>query len=110
MEVVTAEVEVSATTIDALNATQLSRIPGPGAVAVFLASNQADWLATVVVGNKVLKNNALITKVDTNRQINVLEDPSVAMTVTGGEKLQVDVTEVTAGIGRVLAIWTGRSR
>lgn len=110
MEVVNAEVEITATTTDALNATQLSRVPGPGAIAVYMAATVADWLATVVIGNKVLKNNSLITKVDANRQINVLEDPSVAMQVTGGEKVQVDVTEVTAGTGRIMAIWTGVSR
>ena len=108
MQTITAEIVVSATTTDVLGSTPLRTMPGPGAVAVYLASDQADWLASVSLGGRMLKTNSLIGKVNATFQINMLEDaPSGAAEVQGGEVLTVDVTEVTAGSGRAFAIWIG---
>lgn len=109
MQTITAEAEVAATTNDVLGATPLRSMPGPGALAVYGASDQQDSRATVVLGGRVLRTDSRIVKVSATRQIDVNADvPLGAIQVRGGEVLTVDVTEVTPAQGiRVLALWIG---
>jgi len=83
---------------------------GRGGVGVFLASDQKDARASVLVGGRGLKTDSLIGKVDTNYLIDINSDAPVAAGVQGGEKLRCDVTIVTAGNIRAVAVWVGVRR
>jgi hypothetical protein len=79
-------------------------------VGVFLASDQKDARASVLVGGRGLKTDSLVGKVDTNYLIDINSDAPVAAGVQGGEKLRCDVTIVTAGNIRAVAVWVGVRR
>lgn len=110
MQTIEAERTVTADTNDVLGTTALKTIPGPGALAIYLASTAADSEASVSVGGRTLKTKGLIGKVGTNAQIDVVSDAALVTTVRGGESPLVDVDVVTAGTIRVKAIWVGKVR
>lgn len=98
-----------ATTPDLFNATDLRQAPGPGAVAIWAASDVSDSTVSVRVGAQVYANATLVPNRGTNAPINEGDDAPIAIApVRGGELINVDVTEVTAMNCRVLAIWMGR--
>jgi len=108
MQTIQGENEVQATTTDVLGATPLRVMPGPGAVSIYGSSTVADSRASVTLGGKSLKTDSLVTKVSSDRQIDMEADiPLGIAMVRGGEVLTVDVTEVTAMTLRVLAVWVG---
>lgn len=103
------EVLLAATTADLFAATDLRQAPGPGAVAIWAASDVNDATISVRVGAQVYANATLVPNRGTNAPINEGDDAPIAISpVRGGELINVDVTEVTAMSTRVLAIWMGR--
>jgi hypothetical protein len=82
-------------------------MPGPGALAVYLASTVADSEATVSLGGRTLKTKGLISKVVANAQIDINADAPLMMSVRGGEVLTVDLDVVGAGTIRAKAFWIG---
>ncbi len=98
------DLQLAATTTDALANTDLDRAPGPGAVAIWAISDQVDSRMTVRIGSRQVASDSTLptgTLIDTDQ-------PPVAMQqVTGGEKLTVDVVEVTAMALHMMAIWIG---
>lgn len=108
MQSVSADNTTTADLTDALGSTDLRSMPGPGAIAVWLASTVADSRATIVLGGRALKTNQLIAKVATNAQIDETADgPEALVQVNGGEQLRVDLDVVTAATIRVKARWMG---
>jgi len=100
---------LTATTADLFAATDLRQAPGPGAVAIWAASDVSDGTISVRVGAQVYANATLIPNRGTNSPINESDDAPIATApVRGGELINVDITEVTAANMRVLAIWMGR--
>lgn len=100
---------LTATTADLFSATDLRQAPGPGAVAIWAASDVQDSSVSVRVGAQVYANATLVPNRGTNAPINESDDAPIAIApVRGGELINVDVTEVTAANIRVLAIWMGR--
>jgi len=96
------DVQSAATATDILNGSDLDRAPGPGAVGVWAISDQTDSRMTVRVGAAQVASNITLptgTLIDTNQ-------PPIAMqAVGGGEKITVDVVEVTAMALHTTVIW-----
>lgn len=108
MQSIVAEVTVTADTTDALGATDLRSMPGPGAVAIWLASTVADSRATIVLGGRALFTDQLIGKVATNAIVDETGDgPAAMVQVNGGEQLRVNLDIVSAGTIRGHARWIG---
>lgn len=95
-----------ATATDVLANTDLDRAPGPGAVGIWAISDQVDSRATVRVGSRQPASDITLptgTLIDTDQ-------PPIAMqAVRGGEKITVDVVEVTAMALHLMAIWVGQT-
>lgn len=96
------DLQLAATATDVMANTDLDRAPGPGAVGVWIISDQVDSRATVRIGavqpysDRPVPTGSLI---DT-------EQPPIAMAgVTGGEKITIDVVEVTAMAMHMIVIW-----
>lgn len=108
MVVATSQIRVDqqhvATATDVLANTDLERAPGPGAIAVWAISDQVDSRMTVRIGSRQPASDITLptgTLIDTDQ-------PPVAMqAVRGGEKITVDVVEVTAMALHLMAIWIG---
>lgn len=87
------DVQLVATGTDVLSGTDLDRAPGPGAVGVWALSDQTDSRMTVRIGAVQLASDIALptgSLIDTDQ-------PPIAMTaVGGGEKIVIDVVEVTA--------------
>jgi len=98
---------VTADTNDVMGSTALRQAPGPGAIAVYLASTVADSEAAVTVGGRSLKRKSIIGKVGTNAQVDVAADTPLISQVRGGEPIIVDIDVVTAGTIRVKVQWVG---
>jgi len=83
----------AATATDIMANTDLDRAPGPGGVGVWAISDQTDSRMTVRIGSVQLASDITLptgTLIDTDQ-------PPIAMApVAGGEKITVDVVEVTA--------------
>jgi len=98
--------QLAATATDVLANTDLDRAPGPGAVGIWAISDQTDSRMTVRVGNRQVASDITLptgTLIDTNQ-------PPIAMQGTvGGEKVTVDVVEVTAMALHIIAIWVGQT-
>jgi len=107
MQSIEAEITVTADDTDAFNGTDLETAPGPGGIAVYLASTVADSRATVHVGSRVMKTDSIISKVGTNAQIDVLNDAGLFIGVRGGEKVRVTLDVVTAATIRAKAMFLG---
>lgn len=99
---------LSATQADLFNNTDLRQAPGPGAVAIFAASDQNDGLINVRIGGISYSQANPIPNRGTNAPILENEEAPVALApVRGGELINVDYTEVTAATARFLALWSG---
>ena len=94
----------AATAVDTLANTDLDRAPGPGAIGIWAISDQVDSRMTVRIGSRQVASDITLptgTLIDTDQ-------PPVAMQqVNGGEKITVDVVEVTAMALHLMAIWIG---
>jgi hypothetical protein len=107
MTTIQAEVTVTADDSDALVNTDLAYAPGPGAVGIWLASTVADSRATVNVGGKVVMNDSIIGKVATDAQIDMQAESPLIVPVKGGEKIRVNLDEVSAATIRCRAVHMG---
>jgi len=96
------DVQSAATATDILSNTDLDRAPGPGAIGVWAISDQVDSRMTVRIGGAQLASDITLptgTLIDTDQ-------PPIAMkAVMGGERIVVDVVEVTAMAQHTTAIF-----
>lgn len=99
---------LAASTTDLFNNTDLRQAPGPGAIAIWAASDQNDGTVSIRVGGVSYTSQNLIPNRGTNAPILENEEaPQALAPVRGGELVNVDYTEVTAGNARFLAVWSG---
>jgi len=99
---------LAATTTDILSTTDLRQAPGPGAVAVWAASDVADSTITIRIGGKQLVTAARVNNKGTGAPISTEQEAPYAMQqVRGGENIRIDVVEVTAMGLRVRTVWHG---
>ncbi len=100
----------TATEADVLSDTDLRQAPGPGAVAIYAASDVIDSTITVRVGATQLATAISVQNRGTGAAIDVLNDAPIAVKmVRGGENIRVDVVEVTAMNLRLIVLWLGRT-
>lgn len=96
------DLQLAATGTDQLANTDLDRAPGAGAVGIWILSDQTDSRATVRIGATQYASDIAIptgTLIDTDQ-------PPIAMAaVFGGEKIVLDVVEVTAMAMHVTTIF-----
>lgn len=91
---------------DVLRDTDLRQAPGPGAIGFWAASDVVDSQITIRVGGISLINAQVVPDRGTDSPINENDQAPTAMTpTTGGELIQVDVTEVTAMNLRLVAVF-----
>ena len=87
------DVQSAATATDIMANSDLDRAPGPGAVGVWALSDQTDSRMTVRIGGAQQASDITLptgTLIDTDQ-------PPIAMKqVQGGERIVIDVVEVTA--------------
>jgi len=100
------DLQLAATAVDVLANTDLDRAPGPGAVGIWAISDQVDSRMTTRIGNK---QGASDITLPTGTLIDVLQPPIAMQAVRGGEKITVDVVEVTAMALHVTSIWIGET-
>lgn len=99
---------LTTTTTDLFNNTDLRQAPGPGAIAIWAASDQNDGTVSVRIGGVSYTNANTIPNRGTNAPILENEEAPIALApVRGGELVNVDYTEVTAATARFLAVWSG---
>jgi len=96
--------QLVATVTDTLANTDLDRAPGPGAVGVWAISSVADSRMTVRIGSRQVASDITLP---TGTLIDTLQPPIAMQAVRGGEKITVDVVEVTAMALHLIAIWIG---
>jgi len=99
------DIQLAATTTDVLANTDLNRAPGPGAVGIWAISDQVDSRITTRIGNK---QGASDIDVPTGTLIDTDQPPISMQSVRGGEKIVIDVVEVTAMAMHLEVIWIGR--
>ena len=98
--------QLAATTTDVLANTDLDRAPGPGAVGIWIISDQVDSRATVRVGSRQVASDITVP---TGTLIDTDQIPFAMQAVAGGEKIVVDVVEVTAMAMHITSVWVGRA-
>lgn len=96
--------QLAATQTDILANTDLDRAPGPGAVGVWIISDQVDSRATVRIGSRQVASDITVP---TGTLIDTDQIPFAMQGVNGGEKIVIDVVEVTAMAMHVTTVWTG---
>jgi len=91
-----------------ISVNELGVAPGPGAVAVWAASDETDGLYTVRIGGHLQVNRQIIPDTGTNAPILTEEEGAGAQaTVRGGERITVDYVENTAATARFIVAWAG---
>jgi len=98
------DLQLAATGLDVLANTDLNRAPGPGAIAVWAISDQVDSRMTVRIGSRQPASDITLptgTLIDTDQLAVAMQQ------VLGGEKITVDVVEVTAMALHVSVVWVG---
>lgn len=98
------DAQLAATATDVLANTDLDRAPGVGAVGVWAISDQTDSRITVRVGSRQVASDITLP---TGTLIDVLQPPIAMQETFGGEKITVDVVEVTAMALHLIVIWVG---
>lgn len=99
---------LTATGTDVLSGSDLRQAPGPGAVAIWAASDVNDSAITVRIGGTQVASAIAVTNQGTGAPINTEQQAPIAMQqVRGGENIRVDVVEVTAMNLRLISIWHG---
>lgn len=96
--------QLAATTLDTLANTDLDRAPGPGAIGVWAISDQTDSRMTVRIGSRQPASDITLptgTLIDTDQL------PISMQQVLGGEKITIDVVEVTAMALHLSVVWIG---
>ena len=94
--------QLAATGTDVMAATDLDRAPGPGAIGVWCISDQTDSTITVRIG---AGQGASAIAVPTGTLIDTDQPPIAMAAVLGGEKITIDVVEVTAMAMHLLVLW-----
>lgn len=94
--------QLAATETNVLNATDLDRAPGPGAIGVWCISSVTDSTITVRIGSA---QGASAIDVPTGTLIDTEQPPIAMKAVLGGEKIIIDVVEATAMAMHLLVIW-----
>lgn len=100
------DLQLAATATDVLANTDLDRAPGPGAIGIWAISDQTDSRMTARVGSRQMASNIALP---TGTLIDTLQPPIAMQGVLGGEKITVDVVEVTAMALHMTAIWVGNT-
>jgi len=98
------EQQHAATATDILANSDLDRAPGPGAIGVWAISDQTDSRMTARIGSRQVYSDQTLP---TGTLIDTDQAPIVMQAVRGGEKMTLDVVEVTAMALHVLVIWLG---
>lgn len=98
------DTQEAATDTDILQNTDLDRAPGPGAVGVWAISDQTDSRITVRIGSRQVASDITLP---TGTLIDTDQPPIALQQVRGGEKITVDVVEVTAMALHTTTIFVG---
>jgi len=93
-----------ATATDVLANTDLDRAPGPGAIGIWAISDQVDSRMTVRIASKQVASDITLP---TGTLIDTDQIPVAMQAVRGGEKVVVDVVEVTAMALHLTVVWLG---
>lgn len=99
---------LTATGTDILSGTDLRQAPGPGALAIWAASDVSDSTITIrVAGSQGVSGIVVQNKGSGSPILTEQEAPYAMQPVRGGENIRIDVVEVTAMNLRVKTIWHG---
>lgn len=99
------DLQLAATATDVLANTDLDRAPGPGAVGIWAISDQTDSRVTVRIGSRQMCSDITLP---TGTLIDTDQVPLAMQAVAGGEKIIIDVVEVTAMALHITVVWIGR--
>jgi len=94
----------AATATDVLANSDLDRAPGPGAIGVWAISDQTDSRMTVRVGSRQVASDITLP---TGTLIDTDQVPIAMQAVRGGEKITIDLVEVTAMALHLTVVWIG---
>jgi len=96
--------QLAATGTDLLANTDLDRAPGPGAVGIWAISDQVDSRMTVRIGSRQVASDITLP---TGTLIDTDQIPVAMQAVRGGEKITIDIVEVTAMAAHITVVWLG---
>lgn len=96
--------QLAATTTDVLANTDLDRAPGPGAISIWCLSDQVDSRITARIGSRQVASDIAVP---TGSLIDTDQVPIAMMSVRGGEKIVIDVVEVTGMAMHLTTVWVG---
>jgi len=99
--------QLAATATDVLANTDLDRAPGPGAISIWIISDQTDSRVTARIGSRQVASDITVP---TGTLIDTDQVPIAMQTVSGGEKIVIDVVEVTAMAMHLTVVWVGLVR
>lgn len=100
------DLQLVATGTDVLANSDLERAPGPGAVGIWAISDQVDSRLTARIGSRQVASDITLP---TGTLIDTDQVPIAMQAVQGGEKIVVDVVEVTAMALHLTVVWIGRA-
>ena len=100
------DIQSAATATDILSNTDLDRAPGPGAVGIWALSDQVDSRMTARVGSRQVASDITLP---TGTLIDTDQVPIAMQAVRGGEKIVIDVVEVTAMAQHTTVVWIGQA-
>jgi len=98
------DLQLVATATDVLANTDLDRAPGPGAVGIWALSSVTDSRLTARIGSRQVASDITLP---TGTLIDTEQIPIAMQAVRGGEKIVVDVVEVTAMALHLTVVWVG---
>jgi len=96
--------QLAATATDVLANSDLDRAPGPGAVGIWAISDQVDSRITARIGSRQVASDITLP---TGTLIDTDQVPIAMQAVRGGEKIVIDVVEVTAMALHLTVVWIG---
>jgi len=96
--------QLAATATDVLANSDLDRAPGPGAVGIWAISDQVDSRITARIGSRQVASDITLP---TGTLIDTDQVPIAMQSVRGGEKIVIDVVEVTAMALHLTVVWVG---
>ena len=106
MTQVRVDIQSAATATDILSNSDLDRAPGPGAVGIWAISDQTDSRMTVRIGSRQVASDITLP---TGSLIDTEQVPMAMQGVRGGEKIVIDVVEVTAMALHTTVVWIGNA-
>jgi len=96
--------QLAATATDVLANSDLDRAPGPGSIGIWAISDQVDSRLTARIGSRQVASDITLP---TGTLIDTDQVPIAMQAVRGGEKIIVDVVEVTAMALHLTVVWIG---